>query len=105
MAAQKEQLTPEQQIEALKKQLADQAAESAAKDAIIEGQAEQLLVAEAQAEEGRIVISHEGQQYRVLVQQLDVDGETVSAADLKTKSNVVATLLKRKSGALQLLEK
>ena len=109
MPPKEQTLTPEQQIEALKTKLAEQqavaAAEAAAKDAIIEGQAEKLKEAEAQGQEGRLVITHERKQYRVLAKQFDLgNGETVQAEELKTNKELVADLLKRKSGLLQLVE-
>lgn len=89
-------LTPEQELEALRKQVQEQ-------NEIIEGQNEQLKVAEAQAESGRVVVTHEKKQYRVLVQELDLDGTILKAEDLKTNAEAVAKLLKRKSGLLELV--
>ena len=91
-------LTPEQQIAELKAQLA-------AKDEIITGQAEQLQVSEVAASEGRPVVSHNKQHYRVLAPQFDVEGTTIKASELKDKPELIKTLVEKKSGLLQLITK
>lgn len=90
-------LTPEQELEALRKQLREQ-------NEIIEGQAEQLKVAEASAESGCTVVTYAKQQYKVLVQEFDLDGTILKAEDLKTNSAALEKLLKLKSGILVLVE-
>lgn len=103
MAA-KTELTPEQRIEALEKQLAAQLAESEAKDAIIEGQAEQLAAAEIQGAGSLPVLTHDKKRYQVLAGQFLVEGKLVKAEDLKTDKTLVETLVTSGSGILQLLE-
>ena len=87
------ELTPAQQIAALKKQLAEQAKEhgdqlraqleeSAAKDAIIEATAEQLAAATAQGASALSVVTHEKQRYQVLAGQFTIDGKLVKHTEL-----------------------
>ena len=104
MAEKKESLSPEQQIEALKNELAAQKAESEAKDAIIEGQAEQLAAAEIQGAGSLPVLTHEKKRYQVLAGQFLVEGKLVKAEDLKTDKTLVEKLVTSGSGILQLLE-
>ena len=108
------ELTPEQKIEALEKQLTElqsvksqyeeAKAESEAKDAIIEGQAEQLAAAEIQGAGSLPVLTHDKQRYQVLAGQFTVEGKLVKADDLKTDKSLVESLLKSGSGILQLIE-
>ena len=98
------ELTAEQQVEALKNELAAQKAESEAKDAIIEGQAEQLAAAEIQGAGSLPVLTHDKQRYQVLAGQFTVEGKLVKADDLKTDKSLVESLLKSGSGILQLIE-
>jgi hypothetical protein len=98
-------LTPEQEIAALKQQLADAQGESQAKDAIIEGQATQLAVATLQGANSLPIISHEGKHYQVLAAVFGLsDGTKVKAEDLKTNTAVVTELVESGSGILQLIE-
>ncbi|GAB3334291.1 hypothetical protein GCM10027511_43150 [Hymenobacter humi] len=103
MAA-KVELTPEQKIEQLEKQLAAITAESEAKDAIIEGQTEQLAAAEIQGAGSLPVLTHDKKRYQVLAGQFTVEGKLVKAEDLKTDKSLVESLLKSGSGILVLLE-
>lgn len=98
------ELTPEQKIEALEKQLAQVQSESQAKDAIIEGQSEQLAAAEIQGAGSLPVLTHDKKRYQVLAGQFTVEGKLVKAEDLKTDKSLVETLVKAGSGILQLLE-
>jgi hypothetical protein len=89
-------LTPEQRIAQLE-------AELKAKDAIIEGQAEELKASEAQGAAALPVITHDKKQYRVLAAKFQHKGQEVKAEDLKGNKELVAELIKAKSGLLQLV--
>ncbi|WP_201979328.1 hypothetical protein [Hymenobacter rubidus] len=116
MADDNKELTPAQQIAALKKQLADQGKahgeeiqrvreESSAKDAIIEGQAQQLAAAKAQGAGQLSVVTHEGQHYQVLAGQFTTAaGQLVKHDELQANPALVQQLLDDESGLLQLLE-
>lgn len=90
--------TTEQIIEELKAQLA-------AQNEIIEGQSEQLQAAEAGAAEGRPVVTHDKQLYRVVAKQFDIDGTTIKASELKDKPELIEKLVDAKSGVLVAVSK
>ncbi|MDO7853163.1 hypothetical protein [Hymenobacter convexus] len=110
------ELTPEQQIEALKKQLAEQAKthgdelraakeESEAQNAVVEGLAQQLAAAKAQGAGQLSVVTHEGQHYQVLAGQFTTaEGKLVKHDELQGNPELVKQLLADESGLLQLLE-
>lgn len=97
-------LTPEQQIEALKQQLAAHKEESAAKDAIIEGQAEQLKAAEAQGAGALPVVTHEKKRYQVLARKFIYKDVEVDANQLKTDKDLVKALVESGTGILKALD-
>lgn len=90
--------TPEQIIEELKAQLA-------AQKEIIAGQNEQLQAAEAGAAEGRPVVSHNKQLYRVVAGKFEIDGTTIKASELKDKPELIKKLVDAKSGVLVAVSK
>lgn len=91
--------TPEQIIAELQEQLQ-------AQQGIISGQAEQLKAAEAQGVEGRTVVTHEGQLFRVVAKQFSVgDGDPIQAEELKNKPELVKKLVDAKSGVLVAITK
>lgn len=102
--ATKVELTPEQKIAALEKQLAETLEESRAKDSIIETQDEQLKAAEIQGAGSLPVLTHDKKRYQVLAGQFTVEGKLVKAEDLKTDKSLVESLLTSGSGILQLIE-
>ena len=99
-------LTLEQQVEALKQQLANQQEEAAAKDAIIEGQAEQLAAATAQGEGKLTVFTHEKKRYQVLAAKfaLGVTGTPINHDQLKGDAALAKKVVEEYPGLVQLLE-
>ncbi|MDO7877820.1 hypothetical protein Q5H93_23995 [Hymenobacter sp. ASUV-10] len=88
--------TPEEIIEALNKQIAEQ-------NEIINGQADALKAAETQGASALPVITHEKKQYQVLAKQFTFESKLVKAEDLKTNKDLVKALLKAEAGILQLV--
>jgi multidrug resistance efflux pump len=99
--ADKKELTPEQQIEALKKQLADQAAEKDAQQAIIDAQEEELKAARAQGTGALPVVTHDKKQYRVLARKFIIRNVEVDAEKLKSDKELVKELVESGSGLLK----
>lgn len=99
-------LTPEQEIAALKAQLAEKDQQIATQDGIIADQTEALKAAEAQGAGSLPVVNHDGKQYKVLARKFTLDGETVKAETLKTEAGkaIVAKLIESGSGILKLVK-
>ena len=115
MADATKDLTPAQEIAALKKQLADQAKthgdelrsvkdESSAKDAIVEAQAKQLAAAKAQGAGQLSVVTHEDKHYQVLAGQFSLDGKVITHDQLAESPELVKQVVEQYPGLVQLLE-
>jgi hypothetical protein len=90
--------TLEQKVARLEKEVADS-------KEIIDGQAAKLQTAELGASEQLPVVTHDKQNYRVLAGAFTFKGVKYTAEELKTKSDVVAALVKEESGVLELIIK
>ena len=95
--------TPEQELAALKSYVAQLTEESRAKDAIIEGQDEQLAAAKAQGAGALSVVTYQKKRYQVLAGQFSLDDKLLKHTDLVGNSALVKQLVEEKSGLLQLL--
>jgi hypothetical protein len=102
--AEKTELTPAQQIAELKALLQKVNEESAAKDAVIEAQDEQLAAANAQGASALSVVTYEKQRYQVLAGKFSLDNEVIEHHELKSKPELVKQLVEDKSPLLQLIE-
>ncbi|MVN77735.1 hypothetical protein GO988_15485 [Hymenobacter sp. HMF4947] len=97
MADKEPTLTLDQQIEALKQQLAEQ-------NSIIEGQAEQLKAAEAQGAGALPVVTHEKKRYQVLARKFIHKEVEIDANSLKTDKDLVKALVESGTGILKALD-
>lgn len=89
------------QLEAQYKQATE---ESAAKDAVIAAQDQQLVAANAQGAHALSVVSHENKHYQVLAGQFSIDDKVITHSQLKADAELVAKLVEEKSPLLQLIE-
>jgi hypothetical protein len=65
---------------------------------------EKLANAEAVAPE-QVVVTHDKKQYRVLAHKFNHNGAEIAASNLQANKEVLADLVKMKSGVLQLITK
>ncbi|MGI4866150.1 MAG: hypothetical protein ACRYFZ_19655 [Janthinobacterium lividum] len=77
--------------------------EAEANEQTIQGYQQQLRAAEATGD-GRTVVTHEQQLYRVVVPQFHFEGKVVKAADLSSDATLVGKLVTAGSGVLELVE-
>lgn len=98
------ELTPAQQIAELQALLKKTTEESAAKDAVIEAQDEQLAAANAQGAAALSVVIHNKKRYQVLAGQFSIDDKVIKHTELKANAELVAQLVKDESPLLLLIE-
>jgi beta-phosphoglucomutase-like phosphatase (HAD superfamily) len=96
-------LTPEQELEALKSHVAQLVEEARAKDAIIEGQDEQLAAAKLQGAGALSVVTYKKQRYQVLAGKFSLDDKVITHLELAANAELVKKLVEEKSGLLQLI--
>lgn len=96
-------LTLEERYALLEAQLKQQAQESAAKDAVIAAQDEQLAAANAQGANALSVITHEKQRYQVLAGKFSLDDKVITHAELKGNSELIALVVEKYPDLVQLI--
>jgi len=97
-------LTLEERFALLEKQLADQTAESAAKDAVIEAQDLALKAANAQGASALTVFTHEKKAYQVLAGQFSLEGKIITHEQLKADAELAQLVVEKYPDLVQLLE-
>lgn len=97
--------TPEQQIARLQAELASKNSELAESQQINAEQAQKLKLAETGVSVGGLVVSHEDKQYQVMAQKFTIDGELVTADQLKDDAELIGKLIEANSGLLVLVAK
>ncbi|QNF34353.1 hypothetical protein HUW51_17085 [Adhaeribacter swui] len=95
------QLTPEQELEILRKRNAELEAQQAEKDQIIAEQLEQLDLAEAQKGNTLPVVAHDKKKYQLLAAKFQFAGQEYKAEDLKSDKDLVKKLIEAGAGILQ----
>ena len=96
-------LSLEERYALLEAQLKQQAEESAAKDAVIAAQDEQLAAANAQGANALSVITHEKQRYQVLAGKFSLDDKVITHAELKGNSELIALVVEKYPDLVQLI--
>ncbi|MDX5511364.1 MAG: hypothetical protein LPK01_04015 [Hymenobacteraceae bacterium] len=104
--AENKELTPEQELEQLRKEKAAWDKERAEQEKLIQEQNERLDLAEAQKGKSLPVISHKKQKYQVLAAKFKIGNEEYKAEELQKADNskLIDTLIEKKSGLLQLIK-
>jgi hypothetical protein len=96
-------LTLEERFAQLEAQFKQASEESAAKDAIIAAQDEQLLAANAQGANALSVVTHDKKRYQVLAGKFSLDDKVITHAELKTNPELLERVVKEFPDLLQLL--
>ena len=96
--------TLEQKIERLERENAQLQEDKVIAEETVVELSEKLANAEAVAPE-QVIVTHERKQYRVLAHKFHHKGAEIAASNLQANKEVLAELVKMKSGLLQLITK
>lgn len=96
--------TLEQKVARLERENLDLKKENETATTTIVEMSEKLANAEAVAPE-QVVVTHDKKQYRVLAHKFNHNGAEIAASNLQANKEVLAELVKMKSGVLQLITK
>lgn len=96
-------LSLEQRFALLEAELNKAKEESAAKDAVISAQDEQLAAANAQGANSLSVIIHEKQRYQVLAGKFSLDDKVITHSELKGNAELIALVVEKYPDLVQLI--